>query len=98
MKQSTAQIKEKLRDFLPELRKNYNVVKLGVFGSVVKGNQTPGSDIDMLVTFSTPPSFFKFIRLETYLHKILKRRVDLVTEKALKNTIKEEILQDVIYV
>ena len=41
---------------------------------------------------------FKFLDLEEYLNKILGKKVDLVTQKALKPAIKDSILREVIYV
>lgn len=80
------------------LYSNYKVKNIGVFGSVARGDNIEGSDIDLLVEFSEPVGFFKFIQLERYLSEILGYKVDLVTKKALKPSIKEDILQEVIYV
>ena len=52
----------------------------------------------MLVEFSKPVGFFKFIELEEFLGKLTGKKVDLVTKKALKPAIKNEILQEVSYV
>jgi predicted nucleotidyltransferase len=59
---------------------------------------TESSDIDLLVTFSKPIGMFAFIETEEYLSKLLGKKVDLVTKKALKTSIKEDILQQLIYV
>lgn len=79
------------------LKHNYNVRNIGIFGSVARGMQGNGSDIDILVEFSEPVGFFKFVELEDYLSKILNRKVDLVTRKALKPAIKQGILREVVY-
>lgn len=76
----------------------YNVDYIGVFGSFARGDSKETSDVDMLVGFSKPIGFFKFIELEEYLTNILGKKVDLVTEKALKPAIKDEVLREVIYV
>ena len=52
---------------LPELKEKYHVSYLGIFGSHVRGEQKPGSDLDVLVEFSKNPTIFKFINLENYL-------------------------------
>lgn len=83
---------------LDYLRKTYGIKDIGVFGSVASGQSTPSSDVDMLVEFSQPIGFFKFTELENYLSKILRKKVDLVTKKALKPAIRENILREVIYV
>lgn len=80
------------------LLKSYGVKNIGIFGSVANLTNKQTSDIDILVEFSEPIGFFKFIELEEALGKILGKKVDLVTKKALKSAIKEEILQETIYV
>jgi len=80
------------------LRDAYHVGTIGVFGSAARGEDTPGSDIDILVEFSEPIGFFKFLELEEYVSSILERKVDLVTRNALKPAIKDAVLRDVIYV
>jgi hypothetical protein len=62
---------EMLRQQRPMLAEQYNVATLEVFGSYVRHEQHKGSDLDILVTFSMPPSLFKFIRLENQLSDIL---------------------------
>ena len=95
------ELKEKLEtmdrhfDFIQEA---YNVKKIGVFGSLVKGKQRRGSDVDVLVEFSQPVGFIKFIELENFLSKKLDRKVDLTTKKALKPVVKKDILKEVVYV
>ena len=83
---------------LDSLKKDYGVKRIGVFGSFASGKQKPNSDIDILVEFSQPVSFFGFIDLEDFLSKKLKRKVDLATRNALKPAIKKEILKEVVYV
>lgn len=80
------------------LQKTFKVRKIGVFGSFSRGDQSRKSDIDMLVELSQPISLFKFVELQDYLSKILKRKVDLTTKDALKPAIKQEVLKDTIYV
>lgn len=86
---------DKQRDIL---KATYHVKDIGVFGSMARGEGTASSDVDVLVEFSKPIGFFKFIELEEFLSKLIGRKVDLVTKKALKPAIKEEILQETIYV
>lgn len=91
-------IKEILRSRSDFLRENYQVKRIGVFGSVIRGEQKRGSDIDIMVDFLITPGFFEFVRLERYLSRILGKKVDLVTRKAIKPIIKNEILRDLSYV
>lgn len=83
---------------MPYLREKYHVKQLGVFGSAVRGEATKESDVDILVEFESPIGFFDFIRLEIFLTKTLGKKADLISKKALKSAIKEEILKEVSYV
>ncbi len=80
------------------IAERFNVKVIGVFGSYVRGAQQKNSDIDILVGFSETPDFFEFLRLEEFLNKLLGVKVDLVTRKALKPMLKNEILKEVIYI
>ena len=78
------QIQKKLRVKKHFLAKRYHVSSLAVFGSFINGNPTRNSDIDILIEFKQTPDLFEFIEVESYLEKILGRRVDLVRKKALR--------------
>ena len=79
------------------LREKFYVKKIGVFGSYSRGEETPESDIDVLVEFFEPLGW-EFFDLKEYLEEILARKVDLVTENAIRPQMKEKILNEVIYV
>lgn len=81
-----------------QLQSRYSVKKIAIFGSTVKGKQTRKSDIDIMVEFSKPVGFFTFLKLEQYLTKLLGKKVDLVTKKALKPVVKKIILKEAVYV
>jgi len=91
-------IRRTLHDHLKELRRIYGVAEIGVFGSFVRGEQQENSDVDILVEFSRPVGFVAFMRLEAHLEKLLGRKVDLVSKKALKPYIGRRILEEVRYV
>ena len=86
---------DKQKDFL---RRTYKVSSIGIFGSYVRAENKKASDVDLLVEFYEPIGFFKFTELEEILGKLLEKKVDLVTKKALKPVIRDEILQEVVYV
>ena len=81
-----------------DLITKYKISEIGVFGSYVKNNQNKNSDVDILVDFSEPITFFKFLELEEYLENILQIKVDLVSKKALKPYIGKYILQETAYI
>jgi len=91
------QVLKTLKEELPVVAKRFGVSRLALFGSFVRGEQRSGSDIDILVEFSVPVGFFKFIELEDYLSERLGSKVDLVTPGALRPFMKAEILGSAVY-
>jgi len=83
-----------LRRNLPQLRAQYQVRTLSVFGSHVRGTARLRSDLDLLVEFVEPPSLISFIRLEHSLSEALGVKVDLVMRDALRPAIGKKILQE----
>jgi len=75
------------------------VKRLGLFGSFVRGEQTPDSDVDLLVEFEQgEKTFDHFMQLSFLLEDLLQRRVELVTTDALSPYIGPHILEEVVYV
>lgn len=85
-----------LRRNLPRIRKAYHVRTLGLFGSRVRREERPESDLDILVTFEETPGLLKLIALENELTDLLGVKVDLVMEDGLKPWIAERIKDEVI--
>lgn len=95
---SMERIRQILQNSLPTLKEEYQVRSLGLFGSYVRQEQSPTSDLDVLVSFSEPPSLLQFIALENYLSDLLGIQVDLVMRDALKPHLGRQILQEVVSV
>ena len=74
-----------LKEKLSLLESRYKVGTLSVFGSVARDDDTPGSDVDILVEFTQTLSFDQFMDLKFYLDDLLQTKVDLVTRLALKS-------------
>jgi predicted nucleotidyltransferase len=87
-----------LEDIKSYLVEKFKISEIGIFGSYVKNLNNAESDVDVLVDFSEPISFFKFLELEEYLENILQVKVDLVSKKALKPYIGKHILQEISYI
>lgn len=90
-------IENKLKALKPILSSNFNVDKIGYFGSFARNEQSDESDIDILVSFYKPLGW-AFFDLQELLEKELKRKVDLVSIKALKDQLKDNILKEVKYI
>jgi predicted nucleotidyltransferase len=84
---------EILRSHQAELRR-IGVKSLKLFGSVVRGEAGPESDIDILVEFSRPIGLLAFVGLKHRLAELLGRPVDLVTPAALKAPLRDGILNE----
>lgn len=84
-----------LRQHLPLLRARYGVESLGLFGSYVRGEAGPESDLDLLVRFHQTPGLIRFVELENYLSDLLGLRVDLVMAEALKPDVGQRVLAEV---
>lgn len=87
---------EKLRELKPILSKDYSVKEIGVFGSFSDNTSSEESDIDIIVELERPIGW-KFFTLEIFLENTFGRKIDLVTKNALKEQIKERILNQVKY-
>ena len=84
----------KLNELLPMLRRQHKVDSLALFGSYVRGDQRPDSDLDILVTFSETPDLFSFLRLAIVLEDALGIPVDLVMKDSLKPHLGKRILEE----
>lgn len=79
-----------------DIFRKYNVKKMGIFGSFVRGEQKKNSDIDVLVEFNIA-TFDNYMGLRSDLTKELGHKIDLISVKALKERIKPYILKEVIW-
>lgn len=91
------EIETKLKNLKPLLSDKYFVIRIGYFGSYLRNEQTEKSDIDILVEFAKPIGW-AFFDLQEMLENELKIKVDLVSNKAIKEQLKETILHQVKYV
>ena len=74
------------------------VASLAVFGSVARDEAGPESDIDILVEFRGDATLARFMDLKSLLETTLGRRVDLVTQKALRDRLRPGIEKDAVRV
>jgi predicted nucleotidyltransferase len=75
--------------------KPYKPLKIGLFGSYARGEERQESDIDLLISFRNTLSLLQIVRIERELSEITGRKIDLLTEPALKNMkLKEYIEKD----
>ena len=90
-----AEIRDILHRQLPLIEERYGVASLGLFGSYVRNQAGPQSDLDLLVRFHRTPGLIQYVELENYLSDLLGIHVDLVMPEALKPTIGQRVLAEV---
>lgn len=95
----------RLRDRLPEMTQAirqaaaaHGARDVRVFGSVARGDESETSDVDFLVTLEPGRTLLDLARLEIQLESLLGRRVDVVTEAALRTPVRESALREAIHV
>ncbi len=76
-------ILDRLNAEAPGLKRKYGVESLAIFGSMARGDDHEGSDVDVLVTFEGKATFDNFMGLKLDLEDLFGRRVDLVTPRCL---------------
>jgi uncharacterized protein len=85
------------REAILEIAAKHGAYNLRVFGSVARGEADENSDIDFLVDYSldqVSPWFPAGLVID--LEKLLGRKVDIATEAALKDRIRERVLREAI--
>lgn len=91
------QVLKTLKEHKKEIQK-FHIERIYLFGSVARNEDTSKSDIDILIKFDIPPTYDLYIELKFYLEDLLGRKVDLVTEDAVRVEIRPFIDQDLIRV
>lgn len=80
---------------ISSLCQQWHIAKLSLFGSVLRDDFTPTSDVDILVEFKPgfTPGFFKLHQIQEELSRIFDNRpIDLVTPKFLNKRIRDHVL------
>ena len=98
MNRELQEIKGALGRLEQQIRKEYKAEIIGLFGSYVRGEQKDESDVDVLVRFLDGATLFDFVGLADFLEERLSLEVDIVSERALRPELKEQILKDVVSV
>ena len=90
-------IKVKLKNKLPYIKEKFGVKKLYIFGSYVRGEQTPESDIDILVEFEKgKKTFDNYMDLKFYLEDLFGKKVDLIIKEAVKPKLRKYIYNEAV--
>lgn len=88
---------KKLETHLPEIRERFGIETIGIFGSVARGEDSPDSDVDIIITFQKERvSFANLVYLGDYLETLFERNVDLLTEDGISKYMLPYIKPEVI--
>ena len=95
---SQTEILNLLRRYKPTAQKKYGLTRIGIFGSVARGEQTADSDVDVCYE-GQAPSLLTLDMFQTELEQLLECKVDLVRVRDNMNSLlRQRILRDGIYV
>ena len=91
---------EEVLDVLRELRgrieQEYKAEIEGIFGSYARGEESDGSDLDVLVTFKENATLYDLVGLGQFLEDTLHCKVDIVSKRALREEIRHGVLKDLV--
>ncbi len=92
-----ADILEFLRSHKDEMYEKFGLVKIGLFGSYVRGEQREDSDIDLAVEIKSSNKFRSFFGLKSYLEDGLHKKIDLGIESSIKPIVHQYIKKEIEY-
>lgn len=83
-----------VREMIIDILRRNGVKRASFFGSIVRGEMTEDSDVDLLVEFEGKKSLLDLVHLKNELEDSINRRVDLLTYKSLHPRLKDRILAE----
>ncbi len=92
------QIIEILHNLKKEISEKYKADIKGIFGSYARDEQNRHSDIDILVEFHKGATLLDVVRLNNFLEEKLQTKVDVVSQRAIRKEIADDIYKDIVYV
>lgn len=92
------EIETTLKEQMPFLQEQFKVKKMGIFGSIARGEQDEAGDVDILVQFSEPIGSINYLNLENYLSEILGIEVDLVLKMGLCYPVAQEVQREALFI
>lgn len=89
-------IKTILKGLKKQVQKEFKAEIIGVFGSFTRGEQNKTSDIDLLVEFKEGATLFDLVGLGDFLEEKLNRKIDIVSQRAIRPELNDSILKEVV--
>lgn len=93
---SAEEILVRLRELKPQILQRFRAKEIQLFGSSVRREQDPGSDIDILVDFEDVADLFDLTGLAIFLENEFQQKVDVVSKRALREELQESILNEAV--
>lgn len=94
---TTLEYLTRIRQFKLQFAEKYGIISIGIFGSVARGEQHEGSDLDIFVELKEPDPFVMF-DIKEELERICNCKIDLLRlRKNLRSLISQRIKEDGIY-
>lgn len=85
-----------LKNKIHEIARRHNAEKVYVFGSCARKEETPESDIDLLVEFNPGSTLYDQVGLRDEMTELLKCKVDIVSKKGLHPYIEKIVLAEAV--
>ena len=94
-----AKVTRFIKEHRSEFAEKFGVLKIGLFGSIVRGGLTKNSDIDIVIEMRPDKKdLHNFLSFKRYLEAHLGMQVDLGIESTLKKAIRKEVEKQIVYV
>ncbi len=87
-----------LRDHKSELAERFGIQEISLFGSTVRNEARPDSDVDILIAYDELPDWISYFSVQPYLEELLGRSVDVCTTKELREEMRARVEAEAIRV
>ena len=95
---TTSELLTTLKSLKQELKTQFGIEKIALFGSYARGEATEESDVDIAVISMDEKNYFTLIAAIHYLEEKLNRKIDMGYFDAIRPFIKQQIKDEIIYV
>ena len=85
-----------LKDEILAIARKHNAGRVYVFGSCARKEETPASDVDLLVDFNQNATLFDQVDIQDEMHSLLNCKVDVVSRRGLHPYIKRRVLAEAV--
>ena len=95
---TTNELIENLKNLKNELREQFGIDQIALFGSYARGEANNDSDVDIAIIKISKKDLLKRLQAKDFLEKKLNKKVDIGYLDSMRTFIKNRIKQDLIYV